>query len=425
MPARDLSPAGHGAQGCGLPPRARRWVIAAALLALFLGALDALIISAAMPSIVAELGGMELFSWAYSAYMLARAVALPLVGKLGDLWPTRNLLAASIALFMVASLGAGLAPNMALLIGLRVFQGIAAGGIFALVYTVLSDVAPPGRRAKTLALASFVWGLASISGPTLGGFLVAYFSWRWVFFINIPLGAWALWGIVRHLVELRPKKGRVQIDLWGAVTLTTAILALLTAFLLAGSSHPWGSPTVLGLLGFSLAAGFGFYRAETRAPEPILNPAFFRLRGFSAGNGATFLSSFAIFGFFAYGPLYIQGSLGMSPVEVGWVLLAVSLGWSAGSWGLGNVIDRLGHKRAALAGAVVLSAGCGLTLTFGVLGGLAWCFTVFLLAGAGMGFVSLATLLIVQNSVDQADLGVVTASHQFARTMGGTVGVGK
>ena len=408
----------------GLNPRARRWVAGAALLALFLGALDALIIAAAMPSIVADLGGMHLFSWAYSAYMLARAVALPIAGKLGDLWSTRRLLSGAIILFMAASLAAGCVPNMALLITARVFQGIGAGAIFALVYAVLTDAAQPGRRAQALALASFVWGLASVSGPTLGGFLVAFFNWRWVFFINIPLGTLALWGIARYLVELREKKARPHLDLWGAATLSVTILALLSMFLMAGRTLPWLSLPVMGLMGITLLAGLEFIRAEKRAPEPILNPRFFQIRGFSTGNGAMFLSSFAVFSLFAYGPLYIQGTLGMTPVEVGWVLLALSLGWSVGSWAIGGIIDRLGHKRAALMGAGILTLGCGLTLTFHRFDGLAWCFAVFLLAGVGMGFVSLATLLIVQNSVDACDLGVVTASTQLARTLGGTVGVG-
>jgi len=408
-----------------LQPRERLFIIAAALLALFLGAMDALIVSAAMPTIVAELGGLDLYAWVYSAYFLARAVSLPVFGKMADLFPTRTLFLVAIALFLFSSLLAGASPNMGFLIASRVLQGIGAGGNFALVYIVLADVAPPSERARTLALGSSVWGVASLLGPTLGGCIVNYMSWRWIFFINLPLGLFSLVGIGRFLVEFRPKAKEVHLDLAGVGTLTVTILALLTAFLVGGRTPGgWTAPSTTALLALSLLAGGAFCLAERRARDPILSLAFFANRGFRSGNGAVFLSSFAIFSLFAFAPLYIQGALGRSPVEVGMAMLSLSLGWSIGSIVMGRIIQHLGKRSAAATGALCLAAGGAATLFFSAATAMSTCFVVFLVLGIGMGFVTLSTLLVVQNSLGAADLGVATSSHQFARTLGGSVGVG-
>jgi EmrB/QacA subfamily drug resistance transporter len=399
-------------------------VIGAALLALFLGALDALVMSAAMPTIVADLGGLPLYSWVYSAYFLARAVSLPIFGKLADLLPNRRLFIVAILLFMASSAAAGCALNMVTLIAARVVQGIGAGGIFALVYVVLADVSNPAARGRTLSLASSIWGIASVLGPTLGGFIVTYFSWRWIFFINLPLGALSVWGIGTYLVALRTPKPSVSLDLLGVTTLSTAILAFLFAFLMGGRSYPWTSAPILGLLAAFVVGTAVFIRVEQRAQDPILPIAMFRLRGFSAGNAAVFLSSFAIFSMFAYAPLFIQGVQGKSPMQVGMAMLSLSLGWSVGSLALGQVIDRMGRKGAAVGGAVCLVAGSAMTLAFGPQTSGYYSFACFFVIGVGMGFVALATLLVVQSAASRDDLGVATASNQFARTLGGTVGVG-
>ena len=407
-----------------ISPRQRLTVIIAALLALFLGALDALVVSAAMPTIVAELGGLHLYSWVYSSYFLARAVSLPIFGKLADLYPNRNLFLAAIGLFSMASVAAGCAVNMPGLIAARVFQGIGAGAIFALVYVVLSDVSSPRSRGRTLSFASSIWGIASVLGPTLGGFIVTYFSWRWIFFINIPVGLVCLGGIGAYLVELRDKKDQVTLDIAGVASLSTAILALLFAFLLGGRQFAWFSPMIIGLLALSAASIAIFVAVEQRARDPILSIAFFRLRGFSTGNCAAFLSSFAIFSMFAYAPLFIQGAQGRSPMEVGLAMLSLSLGWSLGSIFLGQFVDRIGRKPTALAGAACLLVGSGLTLAFTPATATAMMFAVFFLIGVGMGWVGLSTLLVVQSCLASGDLGVATSSNQFARTLGGAVGVG-
>jgi EmrB/QacA subfamily drug resistance transporter len=407
-----------------IPPAQRVTVIGSALLALFLGALDALVMSAAMPTIVADLGGLQLYSWVYSAYFLARAVSLPIFGKLADLFPNRRLFIGSIVLFGLSSAAAGCAVNMITLIMARILQGVAAGGIFALVYIVLADVSSPQTRGRTLSLASSIWGIASVLGPTLGGFIVTYFSWRWIFFINIPMGAISVWGIGTYLVDLRPKKTNVSLDLLGVGTLSTAILAFLFAFLLGGRTYPWGSARIIGLFALFIIGTTVFILVERKARDPILPMGLFRNRGFSAGNTAVFLSSFAIFSMFAYAPLFIQGVQGKSPMEVGVAMLSLSLGWSIGSLALGQVIDRMGRKFVAMAGALCLVGGCAMTLAFTPETTAYYSFASFFVIGIGMGFVALATLLVVQSVVPPSDLGVATASNQFARTLGGTVGVG-
>lgn len=402
----------------------RLTVIGAALLALFLGALDALVIAAAMPTVVADLGGLPLYSWVYSGYFLARAVSLPIVGKLADVCKTRTLFMTAIVVFLISSMLAGVSWNMAVLIAARVAQGLGAGGIFALVYIVLADVSTADNRGRTLSIASAVWGIASVLGPTLGGVIVTYFSWRWIFFINVPLGIASLWGIGAHLMEVRPKNERVVLDLWGAVLLTSAILAFLFVFLLGGRTLPWLSPPIIALAAAAILGLLAFVRVERRAQDPILAIRFFKNRGFATGNVAVFLSSFAIFSLFAFAPLFIQGVQGRTPLQVGMVMVSLSLGWSTGSIILGRFIDRVGYKGCAVTGALFLLAGAALTLTFTAATGAAYIFASFFIIGVGMGDVGLSTLLVVQSWLGSQHLGVATSSNQFARTLGGTVGVG-
>ena len=372
----------------------RFYVIAAALLALFLGALDTLVMGAAMPTIVADLGGLHLYSWVFSVYLLTRAVSLPIFGKLCDIFNSKKLYTISIVIFLLSSVLAGVSQNMTQLTFSRALQGVGAGGNFALAYIVLADISPPEKRGKMMALASFVWGIASVLGPTLGGFIVNYFSWRWIFFINIPLGSFALMGILMFLTETREKKREAPIDYLGVLTLSTTILALLTAFLLGGRTYAWTSPQVIGLLMMTLVSGTAFYHAEKRAREPILPLSFFRVQGFSIGNGAAFFASFAVFSLSAFSPLFIQGALGKTPAQLGVAMVPLSLGWSLGALACGQWIHLLRERPFALLGSFLLVAGSGMTLTFSTSTSLIACSTVFAVAGLGMGFVSISTLLI-------------------------------
>ncbi len=402
----------------------RPWIIGAALVALFLGALDALIMSAAMPTIISDLGGFDLYAWVYSAYFLARAVSLPVFGKLSDLYATKKLFLTAVIIFISASALAGASPSMGVLILARVFQGLGAGGIFALVYVVLSDVSLPGQRGKTLSLASSVWGVSSLIGPTLGGFIVTFFSWRWVFFINLPLGLFSLVGIAFFFKEFREKPKMVHLDWAGLTLMSGSILGLLILAMVGGRDLPWDSFQIIALALVTLLLGAGFYVAEKKAVDPILNFDFFRYPGFALGNAIAFCASFSIFALFAYAPLFLQGALGHPPLEVGYAMLSLSLGWSLGSLLMGRTIHRLGHKRAAIAGILLLAAGSGMTLLFSRNTTLIHCFFIFLTAGFGMGFTTLSTLLVVQDSLPAEHLGIATSLHQFSRTLGGTIGVG-
>lgn len=402
----------------------RNRIIWSALLALFLGALDTLVMSAAMPTIISELGGLHLYAWTYTAYFLARAVALPVFGKLSDMYSSKILLLFSIGLFIAASTTAGFSPSMEFLVVTRVFQGLGCGGMFALVYVVLSDVSTPGQRAKTLSFGSAVWGIASLVGPTLGGFIVTWFSWRWIFFINIPLGMISLYGIAVYFREFRKKTAGKDIDLAGAILLSGSILGLLTLIMTGGREFPISSMPFI-LIAFATAILCGaFFIVEIRAEDPMLDFRLFKYPSYALGNALVFFASFAIFSLFAYAPIFLQGALSQTPLQVGYALLSLSLGWSVGSLLAGGNMNKIGHKRATLIGAILMVIGTGMTLGFSRATGMAECFGVFLVMGLGMGFLTLATLLVVQNSVEPANLGVATSFHQFSRTMGGTIGVG-
>jgi predicted MFS family arabinose efflux permease len=254
--------------------------------------------------------------------------------------------------------------------------------------------------------------------------VVTYFSWRWIFFVNVPLSILSLLGIGLYLVEIREKKKGASIDFFGALTLSSAILGLLTVFMVGGRTYDWLSPQIILLSLVTIGLGMAFYLAEKRAREPILSLDFFGIRGFSAGNAAAFLASFTVFALFAYIPLFIQGALGKTPLEMGIALLSFSLGWSVGALACGQVVDRIGKNPSTVLGSLFLVVGGAIMLKFSIATSLTTCSWVLGLIGIGMGFVSMATLLVVQDSLGASDLGVATASHQFSRTLGGTIGVG-
>lgn len=424
MPSNN-SGSNSGLQSTSLPsPRERFYIAFAALLALFLAALDTLVMSAAMPTVVADLGALHLYSWVFTAYMLSRALTLPILGKLSDIFKCKNLFIISIVIFMAGSLFAGISQNMLQLVIARAVQGIGGGGNYALCYVVLSEITEPRNRSKMISWVSVIWGIASIMGPPLGGFIVSYFSWRWVFFINLPLGIISLLGIYRYLQETRVKTKEIVIDYAGIATMSVTVLSLLAAFMVADQAFTWLSVSVISLLLLSAASGIIFCFIEKHAREPLLSISYFRVRGFWTSNVAVFWCSFAIFSILAFSPLFIQGALGKTPKHLSVALLTLSLAWSLGAWICGRTVGRFGKKRIAVFGALFLVSGSGISLTFTSFTSLFTFSMAMALVGLGMGFVSLATLLVAQESLDSSELGMATSTHQFLRSMGGTIGVG-
>jgi EmrB/QacA subfamily drug resistance transporter len=346
------------------------------------------------------------------------------IGKLADRYSTKKLFLFSISLFLLASLAAGASPSMSLLIGARACQGIGSGGIFALVYIVLSDISLPSERGKTLSFASSVWGISSIIGPTLGGVIVTYVSWRWIFFLNVPLALVSLATIGLHMQHrvISPKK--VRLDIAGITCLSGFILSFLTIFIIGGRDYGWLSGEILGIGALSAIFAVLFIIMEKRAADPVLDLRFFARPVFALGNGAAFFASFAVFSLFAYVPLFIEGALAETPMQVGVTMLSLSLGWSGGSLILGRFIDGYSGSHAALLGGIILVISSVFMLFFNPKTSLVVCSLVFLLAGLGMGFVTLSTLLLVQADLAKVNLGVATSFHQFSRTLGGTIGVG-
>ncbi|MGV8075500.1 MAG: MFS transporter [Syntrophobacteraceae bacterium] len=399
-------------------------VVTAALLVLFLGALDALVVSAAMPTIVADLGGMHLYSWVFSSYLLTRAISLPIFGKLCDIYSSKKLYVVAVGLFVASSVLCGAADGMGQLIFGRVLQGIGAGGTFALAYFVVTNVSVPENRGKMMGLISFVWGVASILGPAAGGLIVTYLSWRWIFYINAPLGCLGMLGILLYLRELRERRDDATVDFLGALALTALVLAVLILVMLGGRFYPWFSPQIIGLGVVGIISGIGFYYAEKRAAEPILALSFFRSRSFSLANGSAFLCSFSMFTISAFTPFFIQGALGKTPAQLGLTMVALTVGWSGGALVCGQIVNRRTEKAFCIFGSLLLAAGSAAAITFSTSTSLLFCSGAVALAGIGMGFVSIPTLLIVQNSLDPSNLGVATASQQFARNLGGTIGIG-
>jgi len=401
----------------------RGLVILAVCLGMLLAALDATIVGTAMPTVVASLGGLPLYAWVFSIYMLAATTSMPLFGKLSDLHGRRRLFLAAIGIFTAGSALCGAAASMPQLIGARAVQGLGAGGIFSLAQTIFGDLFSPAERGRMQGYLASVWGLSSIVGPLLGGLIVDALGWRWTFYVNIPVGAAAAAMIQRGLTGAFARGSRRPLDVPGALALTGAILALLLAALRFGETGTWRTPgTLLPLAIFGLLSGT-LLHLERRAPEPILPLHLFQSRAFSASILAAIFSGVGMFGAISFLPLFIQGVLGRSATIAGSVLTPMSLGWSTGSTLGGRLVNRAGYRTLALTGTTCM-AGAYLHIAGLTEGSSIWAITgtVFVL-GLGMGFVTVTTVVAVQNAVRREDLGIATTAPFFFRNIAATVGV--
>ncbi|HYP29909.1 MAG TPA: MDR family MFS transporter [Blastocatellia bacterium] len=400
----------------------RRWAVTAGvLLGMFLAALEATVVGTAMPTVIASLGGLDRYSWVFSAYLLASTVTVPVWGKLSDLYGRRPLYLIGVVLFLLGSALSGAAQTINQLIVFRAIQGVGAGALIPLSLTINGDIYTVSERARMQGLFSGVWGLASILGPIAGGFITDQLSWRWVFYINIPFGLAAA-AVVGVALKEPKRTERPIIDYAGAAWLTISMTLLLLALVESGDLS-WTAPLVLFPFLGSLIFGALFIWTEQRAAEPIVPLSLFRNRVIAVGSILGFLIGTAMFGAISFIPLFVQGTLGGTATQAGSVLTPFLLGWVTLAIVGGRLMFSIGYRRTVLAGLVIVTIGFAILATFGRGTPLWWLLVDMGLMGSGMGLVVLALLITMQNSVDRRQLGIATSLNQFSRSIGGAVGV--
>jgi EmrB/QacA subfamily drug resistance transporter len=418
--------AGRAASGAVPPPamthRQVLVVFSGLLLAMLLAALDSTIVSTALPTIVGELGGLTHLSWVVTAYLLAQTVVTPLYGKLGDLYGRKGVLQAAIVLFLVGSVLCGLSQNMTQLIVFRAIQGFGGGGLMVTSQAVVGDIVSPRERGRYQGIFGAVFGLSSIAGPLLGGYFTTHLSWRWIFYINIPLGALAM-VVLAATLPAGVARVRHAIDYAGAALLAVALSAIILVADLGGMIYAWTSPAMLGLMVAAVLALGAFLLVERRAAEPVLPLRLFGNRTFSVGASVGLIVGFALFGAVTYLPLFLQVVKGQSPTASGLQMLPMMAGMLVTSIISGQLISRTGrYRRFPIAGTAIMSVGLLLLSRMTADTGMLAMSGIILLLGLGLGMVMQVLVLAVQNDVDYSDLGVATSGATLFRLIGGSVG---
>ena len=397
-------------------------ILGAVMLSTALVAIDSTILAAAVPAIVTDLGGFTQFPWLFSIYLLAQAVSVPIYGKLADSVGRKPVMLTGIGLFLIGSVLCGIAWSMPVLIAARAVQGLGAGATLPMSMTIVGDIYTVEERARVQGFIASVWGMAAIVGPTLGGLFSEYISWRWIFFVNLPVGALATFMLVRHLHE-QVEKRRHRIDYSGAVLLALGGSLLVLALLQGGHSWAWDSAQSLLLFGLSVSALVVFVLVERRAAEPILPLWIFRHRIMVGGNAVSLLVGAILIGLTSYVPTFAQGVLGFGALLSGFALAAMTIGWPLAAGTAGRLYMRLGFRDTSLIGVVFIIAGGLLLLTIGE-GSSLWLVAAYsFVVGVGLGYTSSPTLVAVQSVVGWQSRGVVTGTNMFARSVGSAVGV--
>ena len=393
------------------------------MVALLLAALDQTIVATALPRVVSDLGGLSQYSWVFTAYMLASTVTVPLYGKLGDVYGRKPLFLFAIVVFLVGSALCGLAQNMTELVLFRGVQGLGAGGLFPLALAVVGAIVPPRDRGRYQGLIGAVFASASIIGPALGGFSVDNTTWRWIFYVNLPVGGLAL-VVISLTMPRRAPQTEHSIDWTGAVLLALGATAFLLGLVWGGRQYAWTSPQVLGALASAVILFLLFAVYERRVPEPILPFDLMRNRTVAASLACMALVGMAMFGTISYVPLFVQGVIGTSATSSGVVLTPLMLGAVTASFISGQWVSRSGVVRPnAIAGPIVLTTGMFLLWQMNAHTTNGEAARNMVIAGVGLGLMMQVFVLAVQNAVPRARIGSATAMTQFSRSIGATLGV--
>jgi len=398
-------------------------ILISLMLATSLVALDSTIVATAVPSIVADLGGFSQFPWLFSVYLLAQAVSVPVYGKLSDLFGRKPIMLFGIGLFLIGSILCGFAWSMPALIAFRAVQGLGAGAVQPMSVTIAGDIYTLAERAKAQGYLASVWAMSAVVGPTLGGLFAQYLTWRWIFFVNIPLCALAAWMLISRFHETVRPRVRRRIDYLGSVTLTAGCTLIILGLLEGGQAWAWGSSMSFIVLASGAVLIAIFIVVQQRAPDPVLPLWIFRRRVLLASAVIGLLVGAVLLGLTTYVPTFVQVVLGTGPLIAGFALATLTIGWPISAALSGRFYLRLGFRTTALIGTVLVVIGAALCTRLGP-GSAVWqvagcCFVV----GLGMGLVASPTLIAAQSSVGWSERGVVTANNLFSRSIGSAVGV--
>ncbi|MEU1824327.1 MFS transporter [Streptomyces abikoensis] len=421
--AAQAAPGAPSIPGEGLPKGGVRVAIGALLLGMLLAALDQTIVSTALPTIVSDLGGLEHLSWVVTAYMLASTAATPLWGKLGDQYGRKKLFQTAIVIFLIGSALCGLARNMPELIGFRALQGLGGGGLMVLSMAIVGDIVPPRDRGRYQGLFGAVFGGTSVLGPLLGGLFVDHLSWRWVFYVNLPIGVVAL-AVIAAVLHIPVSRVPHRIDYLGTFLIAAVAICLVLMTSLGGTSYPWSSWRIIGLGVVGVVLLLPFVLVERRAAEPVLPLGLFRIHTFALCSVIGFVVGFAMFGSMTYLPTFLQVVHGVSPTLSGVHMLPMVAGLLIASTGSGQIVSRTGHYKVfPIAGTAVMTIGLLLLHRLDPTVSTATMSAYFFVFGFGLGLVMQVLVLIVQNSVGYEDLGVATSGATFFRSIGASFGV--
>jgi EmrB/QacA subfamily drug resistance transporter len=420
---RDAQPPQRGPQAHENVPGDVLVSIGALLLGMLLAALDQTIVSTALPTIVSDLGGLKHLSWVVTAYLLASTAATPLWGKLGDQYGRKRLFQIAIVIFLVGSALCGMAQDMAQLIAFRAVQGLGGGGLMVLSMAIVGDIVPPRERGRYQGLFGAVFGASSVLGPLLGGVFTEHLSWRWVFYVNLPVGIVAL-AVIAAVLRIPRKSTRHVIDYLGTLLIASVATCLVLVASLGGTTWGWGSARIVGLAVLGVVLAVAFVAVERRAAEPVLPLKLFRVRTFTLSAVISFIVGFAMFGAMTYLPTFLQVVQGVSPTMSGVHMLPMVVGMLLSSTASGQIVSRTGRwKVFPIAGTAVTTLGLLLLHQMDMDSSTGEMSVFFFVFGLGLGLVMQVLVLIVQNAVSYEDLGVATSGATFFRSIGASFGV--